>query len=351
MEVLENLSLSAKQIRCSSFLLQYFSENLNKSHSISSLFYKMNEQPLLKSSSRYLLIDTLQELYHKQVIKIIKGNEFQLKESSLKGALFYGENKESYSTIHEFKVGERSLLYLISQKVIVELGEFCASNFQKYNSAWIGDYECSIPMDSFCLYRKSDIEVALKSNNFKKIIRDEVKCTEKALNELNKSYLLEKSSLNVLKTIQVYTLTANEISNLTNKNYRSVRKVLNKMVASGEIKETQKDVNNRALQGYVINDEQLDKLGRATSCNKDEFPIKVSELEQEDLNTRILNNQQLLLDNQKQIIKNQELQMAYPVQFIQSSKTNILNKIRFKLKKLFIKKKAPNLNPEETIQF
>ena len=59
---------------------------------------------------------------------------------------------------------------------------------------------------------------------------------------------------------ELFVFTANEVANVISENYKSVQRMLNSMASMGEIEVTEKLVNNRALKGYRVSQEDIKKI-------------------------------------------------------------------------------------------
>ena len=64
------------------------------------------------------------------------------------------------------------------------------------------------------------------------------------------------------------TLTTNEVADVLGKNYKTVAKVLKAMATQGQIKVTQKRVNNRQLDGYILSIADLQTIKNSFQKNK-----------------------------------------------------------------------------------
>jgi len=69
----------------------------------------------------------------------------------------------------------------------------------------------------------------------------------------------EKSSM-ATDTSNCMTLTVNEVTNVLGENYKTVAKTLKTLATQGKIKVTQKTVNNRMLDGYILTISDLQSI-------------------------------------------------------------------------------------------
>lgn len=128
-----------------------------------------------------------------------------------------------------------------------------------------------------------------------------------------------------------------------------------------ELKQLIEKYNLKRIEGYVKTSKEIvtevtEDLPKQTNELQELKELLAKSQEQITENQKqITDLKEAILKNQKQILKNQEQQLNQPIQItpiIQNNKKfSILGKFAHKFKKLFTKKKAPNLNPEETIQF
>jgi len=75
---------------------------------------------------------------------------------------------------------------------------------------------------------------------------------------------------------KIFIFTAHEVANVISENYKSVKKILDTMATMGEIEVTEKLVNNRALKGYMISQEDIKKIKLRFNPKKHLSDIEIS---------------------------------------------------------------------------